>query len=82
GDAERLKKVIAEYEKAPAVTEKRLYLEMAESIFGRLNSVTIVDPALRGILPVFGEQSGLQTPAALNEAARATMGESRDLTGR
>jgi membrane protease subunit HflK len=73
GDADRLKKIIAEYEKAPEVTQKRLYLEMAENIFGRMQSLTIIDPSLRGILPVFGDKQSAQNPAVVGEAARASL---------
>lgn len=55
GDGDRLAKVIAQYEKAPEVTKSRLYLEMAETLMARMESVSIIDPNLKGVLPVFNE---------------------------
>jgi len=55
GDGDRLAKVIAQYEKAPEVTKSRLYLEMAETLMARMGSVSIIDPNLKGVLPIFNE---------------------------
>jgi membrane protease subunit HflK len=65
GDAERLKKIIAEYEKAPEVTRSRMYLEMIEKVLSRSKSLTIIDPTLKGVLPIFGGENKAQTAAAL-----------------
>ena len=43
---------LAEYEKAPDVTRKRLYLEAMEEILGRAGSKTIIDESVRGVLPM------------------------------
>lgn len=53
GDASRFESVLAEYRKAPDVTKKRLYLETMQELLGRFRSVTIVDPSVKGVLPVF-----------------------------
>jgi membrane protease subunit HflK len=58
GDANRLQKMIGEYEKAPEVTKTRLYLETMEGLLTRLRSLTIVDPDLKGVLPVFNGAAG------------------------
>jgi len=57
GDGDRLSSVIAQYEKAPEVTKSRLYLEMAETLMARMGSVSIIDPALKGVLPVFNSDN-------------------------
>ena len=53
GDVAKFEKVLVEYRKAPNITKKRLYLETMEELLGRFQSVTIVDPAVKGLLPVF-----------------------------
>lgn len=55
GDAERFTSVLVEYKRAPSITKKRIYLETMESIFSRLEDVTIVDPKIKGLLPVFSK---------------------------
>ena len=55
GDAEKFNQVYREYRKAPAITRKRIYLETMEKIFGTFNNVTIVDPDVKGLLPVYGQ---------------------------
>ncbi len=75
GDAERLSKVIAQYEKAPEVTKARLYLEMAEGLMERMASVTIIDPSLKGVLPIFNE-SNQHSKAVLAENMNKQTSES------
>lgn len=41
GEASRFKAVFAEYEKAPEVTRKRLYLETMERVFGGIDKIII-----------------------------------------
>jgi len=41
GESERFKRVLFEYEKAPAVTRKRLYIETMEQVLGNTNKVVI-----------------------------------------
>tara|TARA_B100001248_G_C27397744_1_gene466952 strand:+ start:3741 stop:4748 length:1008 start_codon:yes stop_codon:yes gene_type:complete len=55
GDAERFRAMLTEYRKAPQVTKDRLYIETIEKVLDRLNSITVVDPEVKGLLPVFGE---------------------------
>lgn len=43
---------LAEYEKAPDVTRKRLYLEAMEEVLSRAGSKTIIDESVRGVLPM------------------------------
>ena len=41
GEAERFNQLLLEYQKAPEITRKRLYLQTMESVFGRTNKVLI-----------------------------------------
>jgi len=54
GDAQKFSKILAEYQSAPEVTRSRLYLESIESVLKRVHDITIIDPEVKGVLPVFG----------------------------
>lgn len=41
GDAERFKQVVAEYQKAPAVTRERMYLETMQQIFSNTSKIMV-----------------------------------------
>jgi modulator of FtsH protease HflK len=41
GDASRFKQLVGEYEKAPAVTKERLYIDMMQSVLGNSSKVLI-----------------------------------------
>jgi membrane protease subunit HflK len=47
-----------EYEKAPDVTRKRLYLEAMEEILSQAGSKTIIDDSVRGVLPLLNLDQG------------------------
>jgi modulator of FtsH protease HflK len=53
GDASKFASVLVEYKKAPEITKKRIYIETMEELFKRFKNITIVDPKIKGILPVF-----------------------------
>jgi membrane protease subunit HflK len=53
GDAARFEDVRQAYVTGPVVTRTRMYIEIAEELLGRMENLTIVDPALRAVLPVF-----------------------------
>jgi len=53
GDAEKFTAVLKEYKRAPSITRKRLYLEAMETIFSSFDDVTIVDPKIKGLMPIF-----------------------------
>jgi membrane protease subunit HflK len=48
GEASRFSAVLAEYEKAPAVTRKRLYLETMEDVLGRVDKIILDGAATAG----------------------------------
>lgn len=53
GDAEKLDAVIREYQKAPEITRRRMYLDTMQEVFSRVENLTIVDESVKGILPIF-----------------------------
>lgn len=52
GEASRFTAILAEYQKAPEVTRRRLYLEMVDDVLPSLGQVYIVDPAGQQPLPL------------------------------
>lgn len=54
GDANRFRKILASYRRAPQVTRDRMYIETIEKVLANLDTITIVDPEIKGLLPVFG----------------------------
>lgn len=54
GDAARFKAMLNAYKKAPQITRDRMYIETIEKVLGRLDTVTVVDPEVKGLLPIFG----------------------------
>jgi membrane protease subunit HflK len=59
GDANRFKAVYKEYQRAPEVTRKRLYLEAIEEIFPKMKNKIIFDERQSNILPLLnlGEEA-------------------------
>ena len=41
GEAQRFEQLLAEYEKAPAVTRERLYLDTVQTVFANTNKVMV-----------------------------------------
>ncbi len=68
GEASRFLAVLGEYEKAPEVTRKRLYLETMETVLGRVDKI-ILDDAVGG-----GAGQGIVPYLPLNELRRTTGG--------
>ena len=66
GDAEKFNEIYRKYRKAPNLTKRRIYLETMEKLFNRFEDVTIVDPNVKGLLPVFGGQRPSPTGETLN----------------
>jgi modulator of FtsH protease HflK len=52
GDAARFSALLAEYNKAPNVTRRRIYLETLQAVLPGIHSKIIVDEQTRGILPL------------------------------
>jgi len=55
---------LAEYEKAPEVTRKRLYLEAMEEILLQAGDKTIIDESVRGVLPLLNLDPGNPGPSS------------------
>lgn len=70
GDAEKFKLILAAYKRAPRTTGDRIYLEAMEEVLGRLDSVTVVDPKVEGLLPLY---SGAATARSSEAAAAAAI---------
>ncbi|MEP6017907.1 MAG: FtsH protease activity modulator HflK [Paracoccaceae bacterium] len=64
GEASRFSAVLGEYEKAPEVTRKRLYLETMEQVLGRVDKIILDDDA--------GGGQGVVPYLPLNELRRGT----------
>jgi len=75
GDASRFTSVLTEYEKAPEVTRKRLYLERMEQVLGDIDK-PILDQSIAGS----GEGSGVVPYLPLNELRRNTASTSSNTT--
>jgi membrane protease subunit HflK len=52
GDASRFNALLTEYEKAPEVTRRRIYIETMQEVLPKLQSKIIVDEQTQGILPL------------------------------
>src|SRR5262245_7397450 len=52
GDARRFEALLAEYQRAPAVTRRRLYLETLSQILPKTGRKIILDEKAKGILPL------------------------------
>lgn len=79
GEAARFSAVLGEYQRAPEVTRRRLYLEAMGSILPDAKALYIVDSDQKALLPWLRVESG-KAPAADNAAA-ISMGKAEGLTG-
>lgn len=73
GDSEKFSKVLAAYEKAPDVTQRRLYLESMEKLFAHARDVIVIDENLRSVLPLLaasGAGSGHALPFSNDTSAK------------
>ena len=87
GDAERFGQVLGEYEKAPAVTRERLYLDMMQSVLGNSTKVLVdqkgssllylpldklIQQSAAGVVPAPAAGTDATSPAATRSPAAAT----------
>ncbi|MEZ4873282.1 MAG: FtsH protease activity modulator HflK [Bdellovibrionales bacterium] len=54
GDAERFESLLKAYKRAPQITRDRLYIESLEKVLKKIDNITVIDPEVKGVLPVFG----------------------------
>ena len=66
GDADQFESVVTAYKKAPKITRSRLYLETMEKVFANVEGFTIVDDDVKGLLPIFSQNSAI-TPSTKTE---------------
>ncbi|MCE5270391.1 FtsH protease activity modulator HflK [bacterium] len=62
GEAGRFNQVLAEYEKAPAVTEKRLYIETMEKVLPGLRKYIAKVPDGQGLMPLLDMRTNSPKP--------------------
>ncbi len=61
GDASRFNAVFTEYQKAPVVTRRRIYIETLQEVLPNLDSKIIVDDSSQQILPLMHLNPGQET---------------------
>jgi len=61
---------LEEYEKAPEITRKRLYLEAMEEVLATVGSKTIIDESVRGVLPIMNLDQGAGAQPVLKGSQR------------
>lgn len=64
GDAEKFTAVLREYQKAPDVTRRRMYIDTMQDVLSRVENLTVVDADLKGVLPVFDGTRPAVVPVA------------------
>jgi membrane protease subunit HflK len=69
GEATRFRAVLSEYQRAPEVTRRRLYLEAIGSILPEASALYIVDSDQKALLPWLRLESG-QMPAAAGKGGK------------
>jgi len=57
GDAARFKALLAEYNRAPEVTRRRIYIETMQTVLPQLRAKIIIDAQAQNILPLLNLQS-------------------------
>jgi modulator of FtsH protease HflK len=67
GDAERFHAVFTEYEKAPAVTRQRLYLETMAEVLPAFQRRILLDEQTSGVLPFLNLDGGGTAPPPLGQ---------------
>lgn len=72
GEAARFTALLAEYERAPEVTRRRLYLETLAEVLPQAGRKLVVDESVREVLPLLDVTAG--TGAAASSSAPTTEG--------
>ncbi|MCL4112220.1 UNVERIFIED_CONTAM: hypothetical protein GTU68_016512 [Idotea baltica] len=63
GDAAKFNALFTEYQKAPEVTKRRLYLETMQKVMPQLGKKVIIDEAASGVLPLLNLNGQTATPS-------------------
>ncbi|EQC46861.1 FtsH protease activity modulator HflK [Bacteriovorax sp. Seq25_V] len=56
GNVAKFEEILKEYQRAPKITKKRIYLETMESLYKNFDDITIIDTKIKGVLPVYNGQ--------------------------
>jgi modulator of FtsH protease HflK len=79
GDAQRFRSVLTEYQKAPAVTRDRLYLETMQSVYSNVSKIMVESRSASNLLYLpldrLMQQAGLPAPTATPAAPAAPVTE-------
>ncbi|OGT89249.1 MAG: HflK protein [Gammaproteobacteria bacterium RIFOXYD12_FULL_61_37] len=64
GDVSRFNAVFAQYQKAPEVTQRRIYLETLQSVLPPVQNKIVVDEGMKNLLPLLnlGQKTSTETP--------------------
>ena len=63
GEVRRFLDILTEYEKAPDVTRRRMYLEASADLIGRIEHLVVIDESQKNMLPLF-DLNAIVTAAA------------------
>ncbi|MFG1500220.1 FtsH protease activity modulator HflK [Halobacteriovorax sp. XZX-3] len=55
GDVAKFQEILKEYRRAPKITKKRLYIEAMEGLYKKYDNLTIIDPKVKGLLPIYDQ---------------------------
>jgi len=72
GDVTRFEQLLVQYDKAPAVTKQRLYLETMNEVLPKLGGKIILDEDAKQFLPLMNLNQGIGTRPAAPTPASAT----------
>ena len=73
GEASRFTAVLGEYQQAPEVTRKRIFLETMEGVLGQVDTIILDDEGGNGVVPYLPlNELGGSTPRASSQAGAAT----------
>jgi membrane protease subunit HflK len=72
GDAQRFRSVLAEYQKAPAVTRDRLYIDTMQQVYSNVSKVMVTAAGLQPAVPAAGQADAAGRAAAAAPAAGAS----------
>ena len=88
GDASRFKQVLVEYEKAPAVTRERMYIDMMQQVMGNISKVMVDQKGSNSMLYlpldklIEASRTGTDAPSVAPAAAASTQSSDTDSTQR
>jgi len=83
GDASRFLDILTEYQKAPDITRRRMYLESFGDLLGRIDRLFVIDGSQHNLLPMFDLNRFSETDADLKkQAADAASSQTKNNQGK